>query len=515
MNNEVLVKSRLISAVHSNVILQPLSLVIWVAGSVLVARILGPELFAIINAISAIVVMLTTFLDFGISKSLHKILPDLSVKYGRQAAISAMQSLLKWKLGIVLLGFLVVLTLKAFGVVLGPARIAAGAWALPLVGVSAILSTVSGIWQSAAIASFHHSILNRVSLGMSTLIPAVSVAVVLLYRNPYLVVFASQCILLLQFLFIVRLARYDLDDAGGKEVNFPVSWRNLLHLYGRYCGMTYIAFLYNRFVFSASLIVWILSSTDVGAAVVANAALAMMIVGRVFDIANLPVNQIQGPLMARLFAECNEERFARTQRFLVSILCVTSGGLALLAVGLGPVVLSLLYGSEYGSAVRWGVFGAVLAMLGNPCSLGSTTLMQRERLRPIFVGFVSSAVIVIIGTYGSVKLMDPPEMGFGLILTVLSSRVSFFLVTDLWCDATVFKWEGSFVKLRAFCATTLSTALILLWGWNLPDNVAWGFPLGVLIWLVVWRLMGGLGKSTRARLEDLLGPGLRPLVRYL
>jgi O-antigen/teichoic acid export membrane protein len=512
---EAVLKPRLLAAMRSNIILQPLTLILGVAGSVVVARVLGPELLAVVHALGAIVVPLTVFLDFGLGRSLPKLLPDVSVRYGSKAAEAIARKILKLKLTLVLLGLGLLLVLQAHGVVPGPFKIATGSWTIPLVCLSLLLTTVSGVWESSAIASFHHGFLNRISLLSAALLLAVTVIVALAYRDPYRVVLAAQSVLILRLALLARWGRYDLDNGAGKDAEPPVSWHALLRRYGSYSGTTYCLFLFNRFVFSAGLVVWLMSSAYAEAAAVANAALALTIVGRVFDLANLPVNQIQGPLLARLYAEGDERRFAQTQHLLVGVLCITSGALAIVVVGLGPTVLSLLYGSSYGSGVSWAVCGSLVAMLSNPFSLGSTTLLQRNRFSSLFVGLGVSSAVLWLGTWASLQWLSPSELGLGCVLTVLGSRAAFFLVTDLWCDRSVFGWTGTSIKIRALAATALATAGMVAGGWNDSASVVWGFPLAALVWLFAWRVTGGLGSSLRLELEKILGSGLRPLVRYL
>jgi O-antigen/teichoic acid export membrane protein len=512
---EGVLKPRLFAAMRSNVILQPLTLILGVAGSVFVARLLGAELLAVVHAIGAIVVLLTVFLDFGLGRSLTKILPDVSVRHGRKAAVSVAWSILKMKLALVLLGLGLLLGLHSQGIVVGPFRIATSFWAIPLVCLSLLLTAASGVGESSAIAAFHHDFLNRISLGTTAAVLAVTVIVALVYRDPYLVVLATQCVLIVRLALVMKWGRYDLDRNERNDALAAVSWRRLLQGYGRYSGTTYCLSLFNRFVFSAGLVVWLMSSANAETAAVANAALALTIVGRVFDLANLPVNQIQGPLLARLYAEGDEERFAQTQHLLVGVLCMTSGALAVAAVGLGPTVLSLLYGSAYVSGVSWAVCGSSVAMLSNPFSLGSTTLLQRDRFSALFVGLGISTAVVVLGIWSSLRWLEASELGLGFVLTVLGSRAAFLLVTDLWCDRTVFGWRGTSIKMRAFAATALTTLGMLVGGWNHSANVVWGFPLAVLVWLFAWRLTGGLGSSLRLRLEKFLGPTLAPVIRYL
>jgi O-antigen/teichoic acid export membrane protein len=512
---EAVLKPRLRAAVTSNVILQPLTLILGVAGSVVVARVLGPELLAAIHAIGAIAVLPSVFLDFGLGRSLPKILPEVSVRYGRKTAVSVARNILKLKLGLVFLGLGLLLCLQARGIVVGPFKIATSSWAIPLVALSLLLTTVSGVWESSAIAAFHHSFLNRISLATAALLAVMTVIIAAVFRDPYLVVLATQCVLVLRLLSVARWGRYDLDKTEKSDAALAVSWRSLLDRYGLYSGTTYCLFLFNRFVFSAGLVVWLMSSVNAEAAAVANAALALTVVGRVFDLANLPVNQIQGPLLARLYAEGDERRFAQTQHLLVGVLCITSGALAIVVVGLGPTVLSLLYGSAYVSGVSWAVCGSSVAMLSNPFSLGSTTLLQRDRFSALFVGLGISTAVVLLGIWSSLRWLEASELGLGFVLTVLGSRAAFLLVTDLWCDRTVFGWRGTSIKMRAFAATALTTLGMLVGGWNDSASVVWGFPLAALVWLFAWRLTGGLGSSLRLELETILGSGLRPLVRYL
>ena len=108
---ERMLKDRLRSSMWVNLLFQPLIMVLSVIGSVVVARSLGPALMAVLAAVSATSATVTSFLDFGITRSLPKIMPDVSVRFGRRAAVQVQRRLTLAKLILVCVGLLVVLLL--------------------------------------------------------------------------------------------------------------------------------------------------------------------------------------------------------------------------------------------------------------------------------------------------------------------------------------------------------------------------------------------------------------------
>jgi len=499
----------------ANLLLQPLIMMASIAGSVVVARALGPELWAVVAVISAAALTINSFFDLGLARSLPKIMPDVSIRFGQRAALLVQRRLSAAKLALNALGLMGLLGASWLGLWRAPGEITLSIWFFPLVGAKVLLGAILAIYQSSAGAAFHNRVTSQVTLFLTALDPLLSIGAGLLMPNPYLVVGVLLIPSVAEILLLRRFARYDLDRDTPSREDTPISWKWLLREYWRYVGMTYLLFLFNRFVYGLPLTLWLLTGCEVGASVLGNAALAVSIVGRGWDVANMPLANLRAPLLARLHAEGDSGRFFLHQRLMTAVLVITSGPLAVGILTLGPLVFGLLYGAQYVTGVSWGVIAGVVALVANFFTLGNSTLHQTNRFVPELAGLAASAVFIVGNGLVAPRLLSETDRPLAIVLGYVIGRAIFWLITDLWVDARIFKWDGAAVKLRGLLAVGVALGgASLIGNGELIRQVAAAIAGLALFW-GVFRLLGGVGRDTRGHITGLLSARLNWIARFL
>lgn len=499
------IRKRLHSSLRANILYQPLIMLASIAGSVVVARVLGPELLAVIATISAFAATITTFFDFGLTRSLPKIMPDISVYYGQQAALRAQRQLTFARVMLVTIGFLGLLLLYTSGIWQSPEGLVLTVWFFPLITAKVLIGSVGSVYQSVATAAFHIRFLTRLTLAFAIINPLLSIAVALLSRDPYLIVTVGLVSSLTYVLLLRKFTHYDLDKSthSGERVE----WRELFRKYRQYTGVTYLVFLFNRFVYGLPLTIWVLTWLGAGAGTIGNAAIAISVIQRGWDVANIPLKSLRAPLLARLHAQQDQGRFRQVQRLMVAGIILMSGIMAVAVWTLGPFVLGLLYGPEYESGVSWGVIAGVIALLANFFSLGHLTLRQMDRFAPILVGLAGTALFIAVNDIYSWRFFPDDHWPLAILLGYVLGRALYWIITDLWTDARIFHWEGTSIKLRGLLAVGLALLTTAIPLDTLNPVIA--AILGMVVFLGLFRLLGGVGKATRGNFARLLGPRFR------
>lgn len=514
VSNRVL-RDRLRSSMWANILLQPLIMALSVAGSVIVARVLGPELWAVVALVAATALTINSFFDLGLARSLPKLMPDVSIRFGQRAALRIQRRLSVVKLALNCLGFIGLLGASWLGLWRPPEGLTLSVWFFPLVGAKVLLGAVLAIYQSSAIAAFHNRLANQFTLFLTALDPILSVGAVLLMPNPYLVAGVLLVPTVIEILLLRRFARYDLDRDVSPQENAPTSWGWLFKEYWRYVGMTYLVFLFNRFVYGLPLTLWLLTILGAGANTIGNVALAVSIVGRGWDVANMPLANLRAPLLARLHAEGDAGRFFRHQRLMVAVLILTSGPLAVALLALGPLVFGLLYGAGYAAGVSWGVIAGVVALVANFFTLGNSTLHQTNRFLPELAGLAASAIFIVGNGLIAPRLLSQANWPLAVVLGYVIGRAIFWVITDLWVDARIFNWDGTAVKLRGLLAVAVALGGTLLMGNGEPIGQVVAAVVGLVLFWGVFRLLGGVGEETRGYVADLLGSKIKWAGRFL
>ncbi len=499
------IRSRLVESVKASILIRPAIIAISLCSSVIVARLLGPELMAIKVAFLAASTGLVVVCDFGLSRSLGKILPDISVKRGSLAANEIGRRIYHLKLVTTLCGFLVVVIAESTGMTDFTGTLSLKAAFFVLLFLRLLVSIPVQQLQSVGQAAFRARELYRLELLISFLTPAAVITSVFIYRNPYAVIIAGIIPQCLYLWLLSRSIRYDLDDEHVTE-DKPVSIRTTLDEYKSYVLMTYTIFLFNRFVIRIPLLFAVLSLLGQPPAVLSNAAIAVMLVSQAWALTNLPIAGMRAPLLTRMYAQENEKRFLDAQRTLLTIVLLTSSILIIVIATIGEPLLLSLYGLDYASGIKWGVIASAVALFGNCLCMGNSTLHQRGCFAPELWGIAGAVVFLSGGIVFCVSYLPEHDWAFGVLLVLVLGRIIFWSITDIWAETQVLKWQGSSIKLTALTAVMLSifvTRLIVGEDSSLVTS-AIGCFVALLFFWGIFRVLGGVGTRSREILATLL-----------
>ncbi len=217
--------------------------------------------------------------------------------------------------------------------------------------------------------------------------------------------------------------------------------------------MTYLEFIFNRFVYGLPVTLLFLSLYGTNANIIGNISIAISMVLRAWDVANIPLMNLRAPLLARLHAEGNSIKFFQSQNIMVCIIILTSSILAILTMTLGPKLFLLFYGKEYENGIMWGIIATVLALVTNFFTLGNNALHQSNKFLPELIGLFFSATFILINGLIFPKYISPNNIPLLILLGFIIGRFLFWLFTDIWADYKLFKWSGSIVKIKGLISS--------------------------------------------------------------
>ncbi len=219
-SSSFIIKDRLITGVFSNIVMQPIILLLGFIGSIVVARTLGPELLAIIASISAIATTVIAFSDLGIARSLPKIIQDISVQYGTNSAILIQNKLSKIKIFTTCLLLSGLLFLHFNKIPIYSVNINMNNWFLILVIVKSLLGALILVKKSVAFSAFKNKELVLLNLIITLLNPILIIIAALISRNPYIIFAVSLIEDILQLIIMKKFIYYDLDKEKKLKTNY-------------------------------------------------------------------------------------------------------------------------------------------------------------------------------------------------------------------------------------------------------------------------------------------------------
>lgn len=513
MSEQSLVRRRLAQGVLANVVGRPAQLVVELAASVLVARFLGPEVLATLVAIRALAALAGAVGDFGLTGSISKIVPDLSAHHGSRAALRAVQKLTLLRLVAVPLVGLGGFALARLGWIdIGAIELS---WTMAAVGIAlGTLQMVNGSRRYVILAALRLRDILVVDVLAALVGPTANIAAAILTRDPLVVALTSLVTEALVCLALHLWLGYDLDAADSRAAA-TVSLRALLRRYGSFMAMSYAKFVFNRVVLRNPMLLVILGLLGASTTEVGNAAIALSLAFQAWEIANIPLAQMRAPLLARLHARQDRAGLEKLEAASVSIVTVTSCLLAVAAMAGAEPLVAAVYGPAYGDAARWTAIACATGLLANVVSLGNNTLQQLENYR----GQVLSMAAALAGIAIGLGVLLGPGIGIepalaALVLIVLA-RTVFWLLTDLQADRLVFGWAHSATKLRGVLAALPALAL---GAWLDTATLAGGLSGAgavVVLFLVLFRALGGIGAPARELLRGVLPARLAPLVALI
>jgi O-antigen/teichoic acid export membrane protein len=510
MSDSQVVRGRLTQGVVANLVGAPVQLVLELVASVVVARYLGPELLAVLVTIRALANLASSVGDFGVTWSIPKILPDLSVSAGRREALRSVLRLTVVRLATVpLVGVACFLLVRAGVVDLGKTEISDAMLAAAL--VLGAITMVNNTRRYVVLSALRLRAILLVDILAALLGPAANVAVALLTRDPLLVALSSLVSEAVTFVILHFWLGYDLDQAepAGK-VKLVIS--DIIRRYGVFIGMMYAKFVFNRSVLRSPMLVIVLALMGASPAEVGNAAVALSLAFQAWQLANVPLARMRAPMLSRLHVRKDHAGMHKLEAVSVGLVTLSSCILAVCAVAGAEPLVALVYGPAYADAARWAGITCAMGLIANVFSLGNNTLQQMENYRPQVIGMGVAILLIVVGV-SAVRFidLDIDPVPVTLVLIVLV-RAVFWFITDISADRQVFGFAHTAIKWRGIGAALLPMGVGI---WLSPDTLPAGLALAVgmtVVYLVLMRMLGGVGNEARGLLERIVSPAFHRYV---
>jgi O-antigen/teichoic acid export membrane protein len=513
MSEKSLVRTRLTQGVLANIVGRPVQLVIELAASVLVARFLGPGLLATLVAIRALAGVANAVGDFGLTGSISKIVPDLSAHHGPREALRAVQKLTLLRLVAVPLVGLAGFALTRFGWIdIGDIELS---WMMAAAGISlGTLQMVNGSRRYVILAALRLRDILVLDVLASLFGPTANLAAAILTRDPLVVALTSLASEALVCLALHLWLGYDLDAADSRA-GAAVSLRALVRRYGTFIAMSYAKFVFNRVVLRNPMLLVILGLLGASTTEIGNAAISLSLAFQAWEVANIPLAQMRAPLLARFHARQDRAGLEKLEAASVSIVTMSSCLLAVAAMAGAEPLVATVYGPAYADAARWTAIACATGLLANVVSLGNNTLQQLENYRPQVLAMVAALACIATGLILLLRSGLSIEPALAALLLIVLTRAVFWLITDLQADRLVFGWAHSATKLRGVLAALPALAL---GAWLDADTLAGGLigaAAMALLFLALFRAIGGIGAPARELLRGALPARLAPLVALI
>jgi O-antigen/teichoic acid export membrane protein len=484
-------KGRIRESFKANILGRPFILLASIAGSIIVARVLGAEALAVLVAIRAFANSVTTFSDLGFSYSLIKILPDLTAKFGRKNSIAAVKRINMARLLIVPLVTIIMYWVLAPSIdVFSPQS---GAYLLIISLCISLLSMIANSRKYTLIAALKNKHIVKVEFLVAVVGPFVSVAAAVIWVDAYIVAMSLILIQVINLGLLYRGKGYDLDtDENNAD---EIKLKDILH-YWKYLSVNYIKYLFNRFIIRPPLLVFVLLMLSAPASDISNVNIALALVFQFWAITNMPLSQLRAAVINHFFANQDFDRLGKFHLLTISIIVLIAPLAAITVYSIGYSVFVFLYGDEFSSGCHWAAIAGTLALVGNIFSLGNSTLQQLEQYKAQIFAMCIALMVIITGVvYAFINDMD--DMLFFVVLAV-SGRLVFWVITDIYSDFKYFHWRGFSVKIKS-----LVSVMIILLGISMLQEVEFGvhaamlLPIGVVGYLLLFRLVGGIGSESR------------------
>lgn len=513
VNDGAVVRTRLAQGVAANLIGRPAQMAFELAASVLVARFLGPELLATLVTIRALASTASAVGDLGITWSIPKIMPDLAASGGREEALRVVRQLTVLRLVTVpLVGLACYLMAQAGWIGFGKIELSntMAAAALVLAAVTMLNSSRRYVILSALrLRDILYLDIMAAFLG-----PSANIVAVVLTRDPLIVALSGLAAELAVCIILHFAMSYDLD---GAKIAAPRrhSIGEVARRYGPFVTMMYAKFVFNRTILRNPMLVIVLALLGASPAEVGNAAVALSLAFRAWELANVPLSQMRAPMLARLHVRKDAAGMRKLESVSVAVVTLSSCLLAVMALACGESVVVTVYGPAYADAARLAGVACAFGLIANVFSLGNNTLQQLENYRAQVLGMGLALVAVGAGVtwlqFSAINL----EMTMAALLLLILVRTVFWLLTDITADRTVFGFAYTSIKWRGIAAAALPMALAV---WIEPRDLvsALGFAGALaVVFLVLMRLLGGIGGEARGVLQNVLSARFHPLLRWV
>jgi O-antigen/teichoic acid export membrane protein len=279
--------------------------------------------------------------------------------------------------------------------------------------------------------------------------------------------------------------------------------------------MSYAKFVFNRVVLRNPMLLVILGLLGASTTEIGNAAISLSLAFQAWEVANIPLAQMRAPLLARFHARQDRAGLEKLEAASVSIVTMSSCLLAVAAMAGAEPLVATVYGPAYADAARWTAIACATGLLANVVSLGNNTLQQLENYRPQVLAMVAALACIATGLILLLRSGLSIEPALAALLLIVLTRAVFWLITDLQADRLVFGWAHSATKLRGVLAALPALAL---GAWLDADTLAGGLigaAAMALLFLALFRAIGGIGAPARELLRGALPARLAPLVALI
>ncbi|MBN1483420.1 MAG: oligosaccharide flippase family protein [Chloroflexia bacterium] len=521
-------RSRVSGAMFWNTVLFPLKAVISFAASLVVVNGLKVSGFGTYSSLLAAATIIGQYTDLGVERTLPKFLPEIELRFGRRGV----RLFLQWVLGFKLITYVLILTaLRTWAPFFADFfdLPGGGGGLIAILGALVVLGSLSNIMVQILITFFKQKVTNLLDILTALFQPILTAVLVLLGYG----VFGAVLSLLVTTVLILGLQFWQAWRAGrelapSRERVHP---RDVWSLWPRFWPYGLLIYLINvsSTIYEPDFALVVLAGLGdtAGQAVL---ALGVKYVREFIRFLVAPITGVQVPLFARLFVRGSRPALQQAYGSFMRLL-----QLALLPAGVGLVLFSrgliqLLYLEEFAGAAGVAVIlvgGMFLdSMLG---SVPHNILMSYERYRPVV-----TSRLFILATVPLLFWMAPRYSALGLAWVMALARLGGAAIVLAYASRVLrLRYPWAFLGRVAGASAAFAVVLLpLLWAgrWGLFDTVlpastlervqgvlvlAGLALLGVAVFLLVFRRLGGLEPQDLERLQELRFPGKRWLLRWL
>ena len=546
-----------VSATLWNAILFPARLGVGVLASVIYYQRLSLDQVGVLFLLQSLATTIGLYADMGIERTLPRFLPEVEKASGREGVKRLMTRVIRLKL-LVLLVLVAVLAVFAapltqalvrhekkeivswraeMGTLDRPRaearslekKVAAkeavvreledrGGLFLGAVGVLLVLGALFDVYMQFLTAYLKQRSWNLITL-TSTLLQPVLVTAFLLaglgIQGVLIGLVAAPFVSVLLAAWQVSRASRELEEQVSEAREPPA----LTSRFARFAAVNYLMQV-TTWIYDLQFVVF-LSAATLSLSDVALLGFAYKFAKDFLGYVWTPLTGVTTPILSRVHARGDNGALQEAHGALTRLiwLMLTPAGVGLLV--LAPEVLRLLYPRYTGTTLLVGVFVA-FTFGESLLSVPQNVLMVVERYRPVVI-----ARLVAFLTIPLVSLLLPRYGILGVALAAGSTRFLSRVVTLGWGMGELgLRFPLAFAA-RVAAAAGLMGAVVLVgvraFGHPVSGlsrvaafyDLAFSAPLGALVFLLVFKMLGGLDQADRRRLRDFSPGWLRVLSRVV
>lgn len=508
-------------AMFWNAAFLPIKAIVSLTVSVVVVRVLHLENYAMLTVVTSLLSTLGTYSDLGIIRALPRFIPEVEVSQGHHAVRQLILVVVGIKTGVYVILIAVIniwsdYFISLFG--LGDQ----GRLLLVFISVLMMLGSFSDVTIQLLYTYFKQKITNILDLLNSLINPLLTIAFVLAGWKVVGVLMA----LTITTVIAVALSSYRAFVAVRGErhtpkVAKPVDLRDLGKRFMSFSMLTYFMNI-SVYFYDLPFVILVLNANHdlVGVAMM---GLAFKLARQMLQMLVVPLTGVQTPLFARVYAEKREDAlktaYSTVTKFLIVALIPAGVGLAILSRN----VLQLLYLQRNSQAVltrsslRETSLVAVILIFflfgESVISVPLNILMVYEKYKAVVasraVAFLAIPLLFVLspmyGVIGAAFAIGGARF-LSRLLSLIYLSVSFKLPFPTAFFARVLACTVVFAAVLLPLSLRLSVSYVSTGGLIL---------LGILIFVGVFKLLGGFDASDKERIINLKVPMGKLIVRFL